>query len=219
MTIYYYFFDEPWGSAMPFSYFFFNTYIGYLFQIVPVALLAALVCFLTRKYLLRRRTGWPRELTMALFTGYAAALWALVLTPHNFLVDIWYWLLHHQGGPSLSGLPLFDVGRWNYSLHFGGFLRGEAIGNLLLFLPLGFFVRLLWPRLRWKALPLALAVSAAVEILQMPIGRSFDGRDLIANTLGAAIGLALGLFLQKLFPRAGRAVAPAKPKNREKRTD
>ena len=219
MTIYYYFFDEPWGSAMHFQYFFFNTYIGYLLQILPVALLAALACLLTRKYLRRRRTGWPRELAMALFTGYAAALWALVLTPHNFLVDIWYWLLRHQGGPSLSDLPLLDVSRWNYSLHFGGFLRGEAIGNLLLFLPLGLFLRLLWPRLGWKALPLALAVSVAVEFLQMPLGRSFDGRDLVSNTLGAAIGLAVGLLLQKLFPRAGRAMAPAQPKHREKRTD
>ena len=215
MTVYYFFIDEPWGSAMPFSYFFFDTYIGYLLQIVPVALLAALACFLARRYLLRRRTGRPREFAVALFAGYAAALWALVLTPHNFLVDIWYWLFHHQGGPSLSGLPLFDIGRWNYSLHFGGFLRGEAIGNLLLFLPLGAFLRLLWPRLRWRAIPLALGVSAAVEVLQMPLGRSFDGRDLIANTLGAAAGLALGLLLQKLFPRTARAIGQPTEKKRE----
>ncbi len=206
MTIYYYFIDEPWGSAMPFQYFFFDTYIGYLLQIVPVALLAALLCLLIRRYLLRRRTGWPRELTMALFAGYAAALWALVLTPHGFLGDIWHLLLSHQGGPSLSGLPLFDVNRWAWSLHFGGFLRGEAIGNLLLFLPLGFFLSLLWPGLRWRALPLVLGISGAAEVLQMPIGRSFDGRDLIANTLGASIGLVAALVLRRVFPRTFQAI-------------
>ena len=206
MTIYYFFFDEPWGSAMPFQYFFFNTYIGYLLQIVPVALLAALACSLVRRYLLHRRTGWPRELAMALFAGYAAALWALVLTPHGFLGDIWHLLLSPHVGPSLSGLPLFDVGRWAWSLHFGGFLRGEAVGNLLLFIPLGLFLGLLWPGLRWRAMPLVLGISGAVEVLQMPIGRSFDGRDLIANALGAAIGLAAALVLRRVSPRPFRAI-------------
>ena len=68
-------------------------------------------------------------------------------------------------------------------------------GNILLFLPLGFFPPALSPGFRrfWKTLLLAAGLVAAVEILQAltGVGRC-DVDDLLLNVLGA--GLGYGIF-------------------------
>ena len=66
--------------------------------------------------------------------------------------------------------------------------------NFFLFVPLGFLVPSVTPKLRWnlwKATLLGFGVSAAVELLQGLIGRVQEMDDIIANTCGAAAGFLL----------------------------
>ena len=72
--------------------------------------------------------------------------------------------------------------------------------NVLLFVPLTALAALLWPRVpTWGWILLGFATSSTLEWLQLTFlsERSSTSRDIIANTLGAAIGacaMALARF-------------------------
>lgn len=85
------------------------------------------------------------------------------------------------------------------ALHRRGYLLAidagelEFIANVALFVPVGMFLLLLvGTRLWWVALAASFAMTAFIETAQQSIpGRVPDGRDLVANGLGAVIGVLL----------------------------
>ena len=62
--------------------------------------------------------------------------------------------------------------------------------NILLFIPFGYLLPSLFPRLRWwQVILLGLVFSLCIELLQLITKLGYaDVDDLINNTLGAAIG-------------------------------
>jgi len=89
------------------------------------------------------------------------------------------------------------------------FWVSQAIGNLLLLLPLGLFGPLVLPWLSrwWRVALLAVLVSACIETVQLQIpDRSADVDDVLINTLGALLGYGV-LRLVRSGPRAGAALA------------
>lgn len=206
---------------MTFQYFFFDTYVGDFLQVVPVALLAGAVCLLIRRRLVRGKNlpfRWPREITLALFVCYLAGLWGLVLTPNNLWTKVWYFLFYHRDSGNTITWLVLDPARWTWFLApslLSGLTR-ENLGNVLLFLPMGVFLRLLWPKLgAVRTAGLGLAISLVVELWQMVIGRSLDANDLILNTLGTLAGCLAAHVLYRLRPRWEAALAPSGRRNDE----
>jgi glycopeptide antibiotics resistance protein len=78
----------------------------------------------------------------------------------------------------------------------------NLFGNVLAFLPFGFFLPLLFKRFFgfWRTLVAVFLATSAVEGLQFVtrVG-SFDVDDIILNTIGGAIGYVLFLFIYRLF--------------------
>jgi len=75
----------------------------------------------------------------------------------------------------------------------------NVIGNILIFLPFGFFVSYYF-KLK-KSLPvlsMALITSLTIEITQSKIGRVFDIDDIILNVLGAMFGYFSYRFLDNI---------------------
>lgn len=89
------------------------------------------------------------------------------------------------------------------ALHRRGYLLSiddtqlEFLANIALFVPVGMFLLLLFgTRLWWVALTASFAMTTFIEIAQGSIpGRVPDERDLVANGLGAAIGVLVALVL------------------------
>jgi glycopeptide antibiotics resistance protein len=80
----------------------------------------------------------------------------------------------------------------------------QALGNLLLLLPLGLVGRYVSPALDrwWRVLLLALAISVAIEVTQLWIpDRSADIDDVIVNVTGAIFGF-IGFRLVRRVARA-----------------
>ena len=85
--------------------------------------------------------------------------------------------------------------------------------NVLLFVPLGFFLRVLGGRSVVTALVVGFGLSLLIELTQLTgvwgvyacAYRFFDVGDLLSNTTGAV----LGSFLALLVPRSHRGFAPA----------
>lgn len=85
--------------------------------------------------------------------------------------------------------------------------RVEFAANVAMFVPLGVFA-VLWFGVRgwWTAPLLGLAMSGAIELTQALFldTRVPDPRDLVANTLGAVIGMLLMLLLAFLLAPSRR---------------
>ncbi|HEY0259299.1 MAG TPA: VanZ family protein [Lacisediminihabitans sp.] len=80
--------------------------------------------------------------------------------------------------------------------------RVEFLANVLLFVPIGMFFLLLFGRRWWFVSVLAgVAMTFAIEIAQLAVpGRVTDIRDIVANSAGTVVGVAVALVLT-----AGRA--------------
>jgi glycopeptide antibiotics resistance protein len=67
-------------------------------------------------------------------------------------------------------------------------VAGQLIGNIALFVPLGWLVPMLWPRLRslWRVVAVAGATSLAIEQAQLLFiyGRQSSIDDVILNVAG-----------------------------------
>src|SRR5699024_10302992 len=75
----------------------------------------------------------------------------------------------------------------------------NVLGNMLLFLPFGFFVSyFLKCKKAWLPLILTMIASISIETVQMVIGRVFDIDDIMLNLLGGAIGFLGYYFLFKV---------------------
>ncbi len=86
----------------------------------------------------------------------------------------------------------------------------EFTANILLFVPMGLLLTLLLGRWRWwLALSLGIAATLLIEFVQLFLpARVSDARDLIANTLGTLIGIAVAAVLRRARrPRARRRPA------------
>ena len=189
-----------------------DSVVGLFVQVLPVSLLAGLIFStvrLQKQKKQRRSVSRGRELLLFLFVCYVTGLANLVLVPANFWSGFWYSVC--------TGVPVWDLpalfsGDFNLLPTFVRYLTGELTGtpgrwiltmlagNLLMFVPLGVFLPLVFPRLQGRKMAAAiLLIPLAVELWQPVVGRSFDTDDLICNTLGLLLGWAIvRLFLGNL---------------------
>lgn len=180
-----------------------GSVMGYFLQALPVALLAGAVYLLVRICHLKgkkERVRWGAEILRVLFVCYLTGLVSLVILPANF----WLWVydgLFFGWWDQLG--PLFRLGDVNLvpsvvkclkgELSLGSWVKTMLVGNVAMFVPLGFFLPLVTRvRSRGKVLVTAAAVPLCCEVLQLLFGRSFDVDDLICNFAGIVIGAAIG---------------------------
>ncbi|UUT34497.1 VanZ family protein [Microbacterium elymi] len=84
---------------------------------------------------------------------------------------------------SLPGVPAFGDG-WV-----------EFVANIVLFVPMGFFLTLLFRHPAYGAV-LGIAISAAVEVAQIVIpDRTPTVRDILSNSIGAAVGALIAWLI------------------------
>ena len=167
-----------------------------------------------RRGLYRRglQSGVVREIGLFVFVLFCAGLAALAVFPSNF------WTVSHWQEAFQGLRPFFPITPLSQSVQYIGWVptlfRGDRLGawgfymvlaNALIFVPIGFFVNLLWRKPRWwKGLAVGFCVSFTIEFLQLFVNRSTDVDDLILNTTGAFLGGMIALLLGKLAPKLTR---------------
>ena len=138
----------------------------------------------------RRRPVRPAWLTWTAAAAYAAALALVTLAPVRLRSD--FGRYRNNWKPQL--VPI-----WNLVVNLRDGDRAMATlagaaGNVALFLPFGFLLPLLAPRMDrwWRTVGAGFALSAAIELTQLafPGLRRPDVNDVLMNTLGAALGFA-----------------------------
>lgn len=84
-----------------------------------------------------------------------------------------------------------------------GYFVINVVGNIVMFLPLGFFPCLLWGEGKsglWRGTGCALLASLCVELCQLPQNRGTDVDDLWLNALGGALGFGLYWLVSRRWP-------------------
>ena len=187
---------------MTFQYFFFDTVAGYFLQALPFALAVGL-WYALRLHRREPQLAGGQLVLRSLFPCYLTGL--LVFTIFLYMVSDLYYLLFY-GRPSQSGLPWF-VMDYDFTFDFFRYPTRENLDNILLFLPFGLLYPLFRPKAGWGRTVLAgLCTTAAIELIQPIVGRSFDVDDIFMNLLGAVISATLFFLLRAIFrPKGKRA--------------
>lgn len=163
------------------------TTLRFVLNMLPGMLAAAAVygCTLPLRRQRLREKGLAsspvREAVLCLFILFVGGMAAITLTPPAF-----DWLTALREGWEK---PWFSPGRVNLVpfATFGNLYI--LLGNIIMFLPFGFFPALLFRHFTWRrALLAAFCVTLFIEVTQLFVGRTFDIDDLMLNTLGAFAG-------------------------------
>ena len=119
------------------------------------------------------------------------------ITGNPLTGDVIAEVLHGTNHNTSSTLLLYAIlGVVGGTLHVAGWIalvwkrERNVLGNLIWFVPLGFFLRWLYSRLTWKGcLWLAAALSTGIELFQWLLQSGIsDIDDIIFNTIGALLG-------------------------------
>jgi len=116
------------------------------------------------------------------------------------------WSRYFGGGYSwllINLKPFNKIGEMKDMLGRGitDYVITEVLGNVALFVPLGFLLPLLWKKQEklWAMLVTCVGISVFIELVQLLIPqRATDIDDVIMNTLGALLGFALYLLVRML---------------------
>jgi glycopeptide antibiotics resistance protein len=96
------------------------------------------------------------------------------------------------------------------------FATVEFLANVAMFVPLGLFFVLLLGRARWwLAILLGFVLTIGIEFVQQALpSRVSDPRDLVANSIGATLGVFVALVMTAAKARRLRAAQRSRPRTR-----
>ena len=185
-----------------------RTVWDYLGQMAVLAVPAAVAFLCITPYRCRSltaiglRSGLTREVGMILFVMTVFSILAVTLRPPMG----WGSPLPSRNGDPWDNLSLIPFRMFQtYKAYYGWgkyiYIIINFLGNMLVFLPLGFFPALLFRRERWwRSVLVGGGISVFVEFGQYFLMRQSDIDDVILNTIGALCGFWVFLLLKRFIP-------------------
>ena len=165
-----------------------------------------IVLFISPIYLLLRRPWrhWDkREAALTIFVLFTVALLALAFEGTYGKPSAMIESMRHRvsSGERINLVPFRTIS--TFFCHFmPDIFLVNIVGNIVMFMPWGFGIVLLWKKNRsvGRVLFLCFLITALIEMVQLFIGRSVDVDDLILNFAGGCAGAALYAGLKRKFP-------------------
>ena len=117
---------------------------------------------------------------------------------------LWDLMYYKKMKGEINFVPFSSVGATTYIL------------NIIMFMPLGFLLPLIWSNFRniKKVVALGFAFSLCIEICQLFCSRITDIDDLTMNTLGTIVGFFIWVLFHKIFKNSGEKsimICPVEP--------
>ena len=167
----------------------------YMMLAVPTYLIGRFIFCKTNKV----KTNRFREITLFSFVIFLAGLASQTIIPKFEIGANGFNVIQNE--IHKTNLIPFKVLSETYrevfvNGHINYFLI-NFLGNVILFIPLGLIIPLLWKTSTKKTMLIGFCSSLFIEICQMFLPRGTDIDDLILNTTGVLFGMLLFKFLQK----------------------
>ena len=193
-----------------------------VFAALPFVILVCIFYWFIRRAWHKKRLGADfaevrrkcrlNEILRLLLVAWIAAIFLLCLIPNDLLVKFWrllsygYWEERFSpvGALNTPFVPiplLFDLIIHDY--HIGKGMKLDMILNVILFMPLGAALPIIWRKANlWKTILVGFAITFVIEVIVQPrIERDPNMDDLLCNTLGALFGYLIFMLLRKIFPK------------------
>ena len=190
-----------------------GTVLAYFLQALPIACVVGMVFIIARILFFKaknRKIIFVEETIKTLFACYITGLLSLVVLPVNFWLKVYDGIFFGWWGELGS---FFSLGEFNLvpaivkimkgELVLGSWVKEMLVGNILMFVPFGFFLPFITKKVSQKNIFLiAAVVPLVVEVFQLLLGRSFDVDDLICNFVGIIAGYFSAFALKSIKNRA-----------------
>ena len=176
-----------------------SSTVLYLISMLKYMMLTFPALFLGR-LLLGKVNGvnWLREIMFWLFITFLVGLASQTIVPEIGFDNGFY--IVDTGTGNINLIPLkgliityVEIFHFRYIDYF----LINFVGNILIFMPIGFCLPLLWDTKAKKVILIGFLISLYIEICQLFLNRGTDVDDLILNTIGTIFGLLLYKLLNK----------------------
>ncbi|WP_262177153.1 VanZ family protein [Saccharococcus sp. Marseille-Q5394] len=183
-----------------------STYVinmlGYMIVAIPIYVIVRIIIIKIRKQPFNK----SHELLLAVFILYLVGLASQTIIPRwSMGVDgntgeFYFHVYMFDKLSSVNMIPFRTIMNYfqanEYVSGWSSVSLVNLLGNLFVFSPIGFFIPLLWSRMRsfGKIAFIGLGVTCFIEGTQYFIGRSTDIDDIILNTIGVVIGYFIFLI-------------------------
>lgn len=176
---------------------------SYLINMVPYLAITLPVWIVVRVIVLKYRDekpSWLREIVLCLFVLWCAGTASQTIIP-KFEFGISGFGIVASRIREVNLIP-FKVIANTYREAFVNGVRSyffiNFLGNIMMFMPFGFFVPLLWDRSNGKVILLGCLASVFIEVCQLFLYRSTDIDDVILNVIGVVLGLLIFHLLRRI---------------------
>lgn len=176
--------------------------INYIMEMIPymISALIILVIFRIVKHFKAGTsssdTNWKREIGIALLFIVLSGLFAKTIFQGILFIDGQLKFLYKFSG-KCNFIPFTTLNIKS------GSVKLDIIGNIVIFIPIGLLLPLLWKPFRklWWTVGLCFLISLFIETVQLFLPRSTDINDLIFNMLGGFLGYLAYLLIQNFAGR------------------
>lgn len=174
-------------------------------------LIGFILCRIIRLSLFKdliNKSNSDRELMISVLTGYIIMLMVFMFTPNYIISGSGIDLTSENFDFVGNFKDRINTGYWGINLipfatirsyiKYSGIFHAllNILGNVVLFIPIGFIFPLILIRYRdiKKIAVLSISISLFIEFIQFFVGRSCDIDDLILNFVGGIIGYTIFCF-------------------------
>ncbi len=174
---------------------FISSMIGYCIITLPFYILFRFL--IIRKQKLRIM----REFLMLLFFFYCVSIFSQTIIPRFYIMNGALVFDFERGMGFANLIPFHTISHYIELLKgpFASIAFYNLAGNIILFIPFGYFLPYLWKRCRslLAALLISLLIPLFIEGTQYFIGRSVDIDDVILNAIAIFFGYLLWYMYNK----------------------
>lgn len=171
--------------------------IPYMIIAIPIYIVIRFVFFKTKKL----ETNWYHEIALFLFVLFIIGLASQTIIP-KFEFGINGFGIVRNGVHENNLIPfkvLFETYNEVFINGYINYFLINFLGNIIMFMPIGFFIPLLLNLSTKKVIVTGFCFSLFIEICQLFQNRGTDVDDLILNTIGIILGLLLHKIIFKKF--------------------
>lgn len=180
-----------------------NEYLQLAIYFFLLFLPVAISYVVTARRLHQRHVSVTRDLLPVAFLAYCCAVITLTIIPSdrfslNTTIDL------DNIVPLINTYKRYIVLSYTENYYGMEYFWKNLVGNILLFMPLGAFLLLLFRRNLLQVFVIAFACSASIELIQYSYRffhyyRFIDVDDVILNTFGAGAGFIATCLFLKLY--------------------